>query len=646
MGFFESIKTPENDKRFLFRQEYLSSVKYSIQNFSRNLGAYYPNFFYIEGEEGTGKTWFLNQISTFCHNPLIAQGVVSARFESKDVILSEVMGVINFLVKIRNSLVEADSSLDKAFSKFDESYRAFINGTLTEDGGSSVPLMDNNKDDKQQSSRAALQDEDETPLKKVPEPVNNDASKLKTAMRAGDAKSRLASMRANAMGTPQKSNVVATKTLASKEPTPAPTPVQQTQQPVIPTTQPHAISSHKPVGASSNAYSSINSITEKELPRKKSGAADVKAIAKNITNALEGLKRGVVKQVDYKSILTRRFLQAFDLVCTHRKVVLIMDEFEKIQPVHNFFFNVLLKNIKNEFILVISSQLDMERELKEKFDSNLHYMYLGNFTYLNIEEYFKKFHVISEPGIIESVFTLSQGSPTAISLIGGSFQNFKGDVFKIMKFIGSHEVEDRNIRYINMITLDNLPPHDKKVVILLALIRVVNYDLIESISGVFNAKNLIQSLCEKYPFIEEKGLSDMLRRFTRTYAKHETTSLYEEIHRLALDYFKNKLEYEPENKEYIIDFLYYQFRINEEAAYTNLLSYISQYLSTDVNFCEEMIHGIATTGVSKEMRARIANIKESLPYVILKDHKRTLPLLEAISEMQRMNPEMNLIDSF
>lgn len=644
MGFFENIKTPENDKRFLFRQEYLSSVKYSIQNFSKNSGAYYPNIFYIEGEEGTGKTWFLNQISTFCQNPLIAQGVISARVESKDVILSEVTGIVNFLVKLRNSLVDSDNSLSKAFSKFDEAYKSFLNGTLTEDGGSSAPVMDEFKEERPSISRLAMKEEEE-PIKKQ-DPIN-DISKFKTTSRAGDAKSRLASMRANAMGTQQKSNVVATKTLSQPKEQ-VPQPQQLTTQPPVqqqPTTQPHSISSTKPVGAT-NAYSSINSITEKELPRKKSGAADVKAIAKNITNALEGLKRGVVKQVDYKSILTKKFLQAFDLICTHRKVVLIIDEFEKVQPLNNFFFNVLLKNIRNEFILIISSQLDMERELKEKYDSILHYMYIGNFTYLNIEEYFKKFHVISEPGIIEAVFNLSNGSPIAISLIGGAFQHFKGDVFKIMKFIGSHDVEDRNIRYINMITLDNLPHHDKKVIILLALIRTVNYPLIESISGVFNAKNLIQSLCEKYPFIEENGLPEMLKRFTRTYAKHETTSLYEEIHKLAFEYSKNVVENEPENKEAIIDFLYYQFRINEESAYTNLLSYISQNLSTDVNFCEEMIHGIATTGVSKEMRARIANIKESLPYVILKDPRKTLPLLEAISEMQRMNPEMNLIDSF
>jgi hypothetical protein len=625
VGFLESIKLPEQDRRFLFRQEFLSSIKYSISSFSKGSKGYYPNLFYLEGEEGNGKTWLLNQVGIICKDRTLALNATSVRFESKTVILSDVLGIVNFLVQLRHAVVNSDPTLEPAFAKFDDSYKAFLNGTLSDDnsgGAISIPEV------KTAEAPVVKQVQEEDPrAKQLRENAATD--KAKTMSRAGDAKSRLASLRSslNPNSKPPATATTKVTTIETKENPPTGTPlipghVAKAPEPApqnIPTTQPHSVAK-KPLTSQTTAYSSFNSISEKEIPRKRSGEADVKAIAKNITSALEALKRGVVKQVDYKSILLKRFLQAFDAVCNHRKIVLLIDEFEKLQPIFNFFFNVFLKNLRTEFILVIASQLDMEKELKEKYDTNLHYMYMYNFNFFNIDEYLRKFYVTSEPSIVEEVLELTKGSPIGLALVGGAFQNFKGDAFKTMKFLGAKAEGEKDLRHINVITLDSLPAHDKKVIILLSLIKTINYELIEHIAGVFNAENLIQSLAQKYPFVEETGIHDLVKRFTRTYAKYETTSLYEEIHRLAFNYFKNKLEEEPNNKEYILDSLYYQFRMNEDGAYTNLLAYISQFISTDVHFCEELVHGIALVGISKEMRNRIATLKDSLPYVILKDY--------------------------
>jgi hypothetical protein len=183
---------------------------------------------------------------------------------------------------------------------------------------------------------------------------------------------------------------------------------------------------------------------------------------------------------------------------------------------------------------------------------------------------------------------------------------------------------------------------------LLALIRKVDFALVENITGVFNAKNLLMSLSEKYSFVEENGLPEFIKRFTRTYAKHDMPSLYEEIHRHAFEYFSERVERDPKNQELMIDNFYYHFRVNEESAYMSLLSVISYYISVDIVFCEELIHGIASVGVSKEMRNRLNVLKDSFPYVILKDYKKTLPLLEAISELQKVShfTSMQLLDGF
>ncbi len=216
-----------------------------------------------------------------------------------------------------------------------------------------------------------------------------------------------------------------------------------------------------------------------------------------------------------------------------------------------------------------------------------------------------------------------------------------------MKFLGVASEDEKTLRYLNVIMLDFLPPHDKKMIILLAIIRSINYELIENIAGVFNSKNLIQSLSEKYSFIEEQGLPETLKRFTRTYAKHEAANLYEEIHRLAYDYFSNKIMEEPENRDYMLDNLYYSFKLQEEEGYTNLLTILSKYLSNDINFCDDALNTVLNAGISKEMKNRINVLKESLPSVILKDHKKMLPVLEAISQLQIRNMGgMQILDGF
>lgn len=658
MGFLDRKKIPENDKRFLFRQEHLTSIKYAISNFINNRDVYYPSFFYIEGAEGSGKSWLVNQVSSLFKTPVLA-GALEVNLDTKNIVLSEALSVVNFIVQLRNAIVNKEPYLEQAFVQFDQAYRNFLNGTLSDEGGlAEVPPQQQKEAPKIKSmlqekdaEKARLAEQEKIRKQEEALQREKEAQQAKNSLRASDAKSRLASLRSKGM--PTKENT-ATITVNSKEndsliPGKSALQKQESEQSIQPT-QIH--SAKKQVGgfnATASAYTPLGSFGEKEIPKNRRGEADVKAIAKNLTSTIESLKKGNVKPVDYKSILLKKFLMAFDAVCNNRKVVLIIDSFEKIQPLYGFFFNVFMKNVRTEFILIIASQTDMERELKERYDTNMMYMYMQNFSYLEIEEYIKKNIVISEPSVIESINDLTGGLPSALSLISGAFQNFKGDVFKIMKFLGAAAEEEKTLRYITVITLDHLPAHDKKIIVLLSIVREVNLELIESIAGVFNAKNLLQTLAEKYSFVEERGLPEIIKKFTRTYAKHEMPNLYEEIHRLAHEFFRNKVDDEPDNKEYIIDDLYYHFRVNEEEAYLNLLSVISNYINTDVSFCEEAIQGISFVGLSKEMRNRLTILKDSLPYVILKDHRKTLPLLEAISQVQRRaqnTGSMQLLDGF
>ncbi|MBC7476032.1 MAG: hypothetical protein H7263_17250, partial [Candidatus Sericytochromatia bacterium] len=101
MGFLDKKKIPEHDKRFLFRQEHLTSIKYAINNFVNNTSAYYPNIFYIEGPEGSGKSWLLNQVSILSNTPII-NGAMEVKLETKNIVLSETLGVVNFIVQLRN----------------------------------------------------------------------------------------------------------------------------------------------------------------------------------------------------------------------------------------------------------------------------------------------------------------------------------------------------------------------------------------------------------------------------------------------------------------------------------------------------------------------------------------------------------------
>ncbi|MBC7474749.1 MAG: hypothetical protein H7263_10700 [Candidatus Sericytochromatia bacterium] len=590
---------------------------------------------------------------------------MEVKLETKNIVLSETLGVVNFIVQLRNAIVNKDSNLEQAFVTFDKAYQNFLNGVLSDDNESSTqssvkePVKSNTRSLLQEKEAEKIRLREQERTRKQEEEIlilqrEKEEQQAKIANRSGDAKSRLASLRSKTLVHKEQVNTLVINSKENSSLVPGHLPKPQLNETFIqPTQQPHTVKQQTGgLNMTVSAYTPLSSFSEKEIPKNRKGEADVKAIAKNLTSTLDLLKKGNVKPVDFKSILLKKFLQAFDLVCHNRKLVLTIDSFEKIQPLYSFFFNVFLKNIKSEFILLIGSQSDMERELKEKYDTNIMYIYMQNFTYIEIEEYIKKNHVMSEPSIIESIHGLTNGLPSAMSLINGAFQNFKGDVFKIMKFLGSFNEEDeKTLRYINVVTLDNLPVHDKKMIILLAIIREPNFELIESIAGVFNAKNLLQNLSDKYSFIEEKGLTELLKKFTRTYAKHEMPNLYEEIHQLAYDFFSKKVDFEPDNKNYITNDLYYHFRVNEHSAYLNLLGVIANYLGTDVSFCEELIQSISLVGLSKEMKNLLSILKDSLPYVILKDHKKTLPLLEAISRIQKSGQlnnsnSMQLLDGF
>jgi hypothetical protein len=654
VGFLENKKIPEQDKRFFFRQEYLTSIKYSLYHFTHHTNCFYHNMFYIEGPEGSGKTWVLNQVDLLCKDKNIVSGALNVRLDGKNIILSDVLGMINFMVHLRNLVVERDPLTEPVFSRFDDAYDNFLQCTLTDDSAAEEKnskemqkadalRKEKEKEERAREDKLRVMQEKEAQRKALLR--EQEAKKAKSSEKVNDAKSRLASLRSKGMNTKQApvNSVPLIPGHVSKE--------READQETFENETRPITSERKGTGSlnlAASAYTPLGNFGDKELPRMKNGQADVKTIAKNLTNAIESLKKGNVRAVDYKSILLKKFIQAFETVCANRKLVLMIDGFEKLQPLFNIFFNGLLKHIRSEFILVIASQLDMERELKDKYDTNLLYAYLQNFSYLEIEEYLRKLKLLAEPSVVEAVLDLTGGSPAGLAMLSGAFQNFKGDVFKIMRFLGTPEEEDKNLRHINVITLDNLPQHEKKIIVLLSLIRRVDFALVENIAGVFNARNLIQSLSEKYSFVEESGLPEFIKKFTRTYAKHDLPSLYEEIHRHAFEYYSDRMEEDPKNKELIIDNLYYHFRVNEESAYKSLLSIISYYISTDISFCEELIHGIASVGLSKEMRNLLNILKDSFPYVILKDYKKTLPLLEAISELQKISQfsTMQLLDGF
>ncbi len=667
MGFLENKKSLEHEKRFLFRQENLGALKYAIQNFVTGNNVYYPNLFYIEGAEGSGKSWLINQLVHLTKENNILSSATTVKVDCEKIFLSEVLGLVNFMSKTRDAIIEKNPNLKQSFANFDQCYDNFLNGTLSEDTGDNKPVPVPNREIPK--TRSLLQEKEAQRLndlelekqRKIADEEERirkekELQQAKATSKASDAKSRLASLRSQGssfsskVNTPPQNVTINSKSNASlipgksvKEET-----IEQSfnsENNIDNQIQPKRQTGN--LNATMGAYSPLSTYSEKELPKTKSGKADVKAIAKDLTSTLDALKKGNVKAVDYKSILLRKFLQAIDVISNNRKMVLIFDNFEKIQPVFNFFFNTFLKNLRTEIIVVLAAPLDMEKDLKERYDTSLNYIYLQNFTYFEVEEYIRKNQTVSEPGIIESIHELTGGSPLSLSMLNGVFQNFKGDVFKIMKFLGVANEDEKSLRYLNVVMLDFLPPHDKKMIILLAIIRKINIELIENIAGVFNAKNLIQSLSEKYYFIEESGLPETLKKYTRTYAKHEATNLFEEIQRLAHDYFSNKVMEEPENREYMLDDLYYHFRVDEEGGYTNLLSVLSKYLSNDVTFCEEALATILNINISKEMKARITILKESLPYTILKDHKRTLPLLEAISQLQRRSTGgMQILEGF
>lgn len=603
MGFLDNKKIPEQDKKFFFRQDYLTCIKYSISNFYNNNNVYYPNLFYLEGVEGSGKSFFLEQINIFAENTRL-NDLLIIDIDGKDVILSSATGVINFMLQIRNKILEKENYLQKAFNSFDQAYNDFLSGELGEE-----PKESN------------------TPNKDIEE------NKTKSNIQAETAKSKLANLRnKNAQKKPdpiedKKKNLIMNE---FKEDT-------KTNPNILKVTT---------IQASSN-YAPLNKIAETAIPRKRSGEADVKAIAKNLSSIMELVKKSSVKQVDYKTILFKKFLQAFDIICNNRKVVLIVDSFEKIQTIHNFIFNNFLKILRTEFIFIMSSQLDLERELKEKFDTNLQYIYMQNFSYLEVEEFLKKNEIIHEHSIVDSVLNLTNGIPLALSLVSSVLKEFKSDVFKIMRYLDIKEKEYETLRYINTMTLDNINQNDRKIIVLLALLRKIDNELISDIAGVFDTNKLLKNLSEKYFFISEKnGLQHMLKLFTRTYAKHDLSALYQEIYRRAYEFYSEKLEKDPKNKELITNQLYYYFRINEYEAYKELLSVISENLVSDIDFSQQIIHDMASVGLSKKTREDLNILKESIPYFILKDYKKILPLMEAISSLQKEEPSMRLLDGF
>lgn len=667
MGFLENKKSPEHDKRFLFRQENLGSLKYALQNFVSNQNVYYPNLFYIEGAEGSGKSWLTNQVINLTKENNILSTAMTVKVDCEKIILSEVLGLINFMTKTRDAIIDKEPELKTIFTNFDQAYENFLNGSLSEDNGDLKPVPMPQKEilktrsllqEKEAQKIKDMESEKQRKIEEEEERIKKEKElqQAKTASKANDAKSRLASLRSQGgygakvnappsvtqnvtINSKQNAQLIPGKTAIAKE-----EEVEQISPEINNATSKQKTGS---LNMTIGAYTPFSTYSEKELPRTKGGKADVKAIAKDLTSTIDALKKGNVKAVDYKTIILRKFLQAIDIISNNRKLVLIFDNFEKIQPIFNFFFNTFLKNLRTEMIVILASQSDMERELKEKYDTSLLYIYLQNFTYFEVEEYIRKNQTISEPGIIESIHELTGGSPLSLAMVNGIFQNFKGDIFKIMKFLGAANEDEKSLRYLNVVMLDFLPPHDKKMIILLAIIRSINFELIENIAGVFNARNLIQSLSEKYSFIEENGLPETLKKYTRTYAKHEATNLFEEIHRLAHEYYSNKVLEEPENRDYMLEDLYYHFRVDEEGAYINLLSVLAKYLSNDVTFCEEALITVLNINITKEMKNRLTILKDSLPFTILKDHKKTLPLLEAISQLQRRSTGgMQILEGF
>jgi len=603
VGFLDKKKLPEKDKKFFFRQDYLTCVNYSIYNFYYNNKVYYPNIFYIEGAEGSGKTFFLEQINIFAENNNL-NDLLIIDIDAKDIIMSSAMGIINFMLKIRDKIIEKENYIQKAFNLFDKAYNDFLKGELLEDY---KDISNQNKDIEE--------------------------NKIKSSVQVESAKSKLASLRNK--NNPQKNQLIEDnkKSLVIDEFKEGTKAIPN----ILKVTTMQATTSYVP----------LNKITESDIPRKSSGEVDVKAIAKNISSIMESIKKSNVRQVDYKTILFKKFLQAFDIVCSNRKVVLVIDSFEKIQPIHNFIFNNFLKILRTEFIFIMASQIDLERELKEKFDTNIQYIYMQNFSYLEIEEFLKKNEIIHEHSIVDTILNITNGNPLAVSLIASVFKEFKNDVFKIMKFLDIRDKEYELLRYINTITLDNINQNDRKIIVLLALLRKVDNELIAEIANVFDTNKLLKNLSEKYFFIsEKKGLQHMLKIFTRTYAKHDLQALYQEIYIKAYEFYSKKLEKDPKNKDLITNQLYYYFRVNEYEAYKNLLSVISENLLTDIVFAQQIVHEMGSIGLSKKTREDLNILKESIPYFILKDYKKILPLMEAISSLQKEEPTLRLLDNF
>lgn len=590
MGFLRNKQKTftKKDNKFIGRETELAALKYSLKQFNgfQQIGDY-PSIFYIFGKEGSGKTLLLNQLIQSCEQGDLGFIPFIVFLDCKD-IKSNTLVIENFLISLKDKIIEKDQTLKSFFIEFEEVWNKYQTGTLPSDY---------------------------TP----PENFDSKETVIKS------------------------SNLQGTMVLKKSAP--------QLTQP----TQIHKITPSKtfspgtPSVSSSQLKAAYTPLGNIEITKLKSGQIDIQAIAKNLTQAIESLKKDTKKEtiIDIKSVLLNLFSLAIDRISNVRRIVLIIDSYEEFEENDKWFRGKFLNSFRKELIIIISGKNDLTREYKNNFEKLVNCLYIREFTLFETENYLREFISLNDPTIISGVYTLSKGLPISISMLSGAIKSFRGNESKIKEFLEyPQEMEDKLIKYIIYIMLDYIPKGDRNLLILLSYLRKFDENLFAELSGVLNPQKTLEKLATNYTFINTRNykLHDLVKKTIRIYTKKELPEVYQEINQDALDYYSDRLRENPEDTNFLIDALYYYFHIEEDMAYKHLLMTISHYLQTNIDFCEVLTNAMMDCQIKKETKINIKNISESLVHFRHRDYKGSQTLLEAISKIQQESSKLQFLE--
>lgn len=423
------------------------------------------------------------------------------------------------------------------------------------------------------------------------------------------------------------------------------------------------------------AYGSIANIPVKKSP---SGQQNVKDIARSVTRNMQAMEAAqrtppIPAAVNSKVEIVKLFAQAIDQISGHFRVVIFIDNYETFERSDDWFRQTFLKAFQKELIVVIAGETDLHKSFLQDFGNVVHCFQLNHFNVFETGQLLAFQNQINDPKIVVAAHRLGGGNPLCTAMIAAALHHIntqdtspssspQARLFTLqmggnldssqslspaLRFLAwpGDDYGDKINKYIAYIMMDELPPNDQNLLIILALMNRFHPELFQHLSGAMHVSRTLEHLSQRYRFVSPQGeMSRFMKNTLRGYTKQEMEHLFEETMHSAYEFMAAQVQQHPEDLNVLIDAMYYYFHLDFRVAYQHYVNLISHYMHSNLDFCDRLAAEMLSCSIPQEVKHKIRSMARSLGWYRKRDPKGSQFIMAEIAHPQAIdNEEMRFV---